>query len=53
MSVYLSEAQNIIPLHTLHTVYVYTVYLLIHKGNGRGELNQRGGWRGNSSQSWV
>jgi hypothetical protein len=30
--VYLSEAQN----PTLHTVYVYTVYVLIHTGKGRG-----------------
>jgi hypothetical protein len=45
------EAQNPIPPSPLHTIYVFTVYN-IHTGKG-GELNQREGWRGNSSQSWV
>jgi hypothetical protein len=40
----------------LHTVYVYTVYVLINTGEG-AELNQRGGERGNKveyrSHSWV
>ncbi len=35
-----------------HTVYLYTVYLFIQEGGGE-ELNQREGYRGNSSQSWV
>jgi hypothetical protein len=32
--VYLSEAQNPIPLPPLHTVYVFTVYLFTHKERG-------------------
>jgi hypothetical protein len=47
--VYLSEAQN--PISSPFSVYVYTVYLFT-KGRG-GELNQREGYSGNSSQSWV
>jgi hypothetical protein len=31
---------------------VYTVYLFTYGGGG-GEFNQREGYRGNSSQSWV
>jgi hypothetical protein len=46
MSVYLSEAQNIIPLHTLHTVYVYTVLYCIftysqREGEGGVESERR------------
>ncbi len=37
---------------SLHTVYVYTVYLFTQRKGG-GRLNQREGKRGNSSQSWV
>ncbi len=46
--VYLSEAQNLIPPSPLHTVYVYTVYVLTVLAQGRGEggeLNQRECWR--------
>jgi hypothetical protein len=35
-----------------YTMYVYTVYLFT-QGRGGGELNQREGYKGNSSQSWV
>ncbi len=38
-------------LSPLHTIYVYTVYLF-HR-EMEGELKQREGERGNSSQSWV
>ncbi len=55
--VYLSEVQNPILSHPLHTVYEYEYLysILIHTGKGGGgeELNQRGGERGGSSQSWV
>ncbi len=49
--VYLSEAPNPItpPLYTLYTC----IMLQIHKGKGgrRGDLNQREGERGNTSQN--
>ncbi len=58
--VYLSEAQNPIPSPPPYTLYIqytcihYTVYLFTQgRGEGGGELNQREGERGNSSQSWV
>ncbi len=38
------------PPPPIHTVCVYTVYLFTREG---GDLNQREGERGNSSQSWV
>jgi hypothetical protein len=41
--VYFSEAQNPIPPSPLHTVYVYTVYVLIYTGKGGGDLNHREG----------
>jgi hypothetical protein len=44
------------PHYTLYTFLQYsTQYLFnIHTGTGgQGELNQREGYRGNSSQSWV
>jgi hypothetical protein len=53
--VYLSEAPNLIRtlLHTVHC----TVYDTYSHREGRGELNQREGERGNSgeyrSQTWV
>jgi hypothetical protein len=37
----------------LHTVYVHTVYQFTQGRGEGGELNQREGERGNSSQSWV
>ncbi len=40
--VYLSKAQNCTRVYSM----------LIHTGKG-GELNQREGFMGNSSQSWV
>jgi hypothetical protein len=40
--VYLFEAQNPIP-SSLHTVYVYAVYLFSYGKGGGGELNQREG----------
>ncbi len=35
-----------------YTLYVYRIHIHSGKGGG-GELNQREGWRGNSSKSWV
>ncbi len=32
--------------------YIYVLYFYFGKGGGVGELNQREGQRGNSSQSW-
>ncbi len=52
---YLSEAPS--PPHTnppTHCIRVYSI--LIHTGKGGrggGEMNQREGYRGNISQSWV
>ncbi len=40
------------PPPPLQTVYVRVYSINIHTGGG-GELNQREGKRGNSSQSWV
>jgi len=41
------------PSYTLY-MCIGTVYLFIQEGEGAGgELNQREGVRGNSSQSWV
>ncbi len=38
----------------LHTVYMSAIYLFTQRsGGGGGELNQRVGKRGNSSQSWF
>ncbi len=50
---YLSETQNPIPPPLLHTAYEYIVYLFTQGEGGGGELNQRDGYRGDSSQSWV
>jgi hypothetical protein len=47
---YLPEAQYPIPPPLTHcTVYVYIIYY----SHREGELNQREGERGNSSQSWI
>ncbi len=51
--VYLSKAQILIPSPPLHIVYVYTIYLFTQEEGEGGEVNQREGWRGNSSQSCV
>ncbi len=50
--VYLSEAKNPIPL-PLHTVNEYTVYLFTQGRGEGGEVNQREGYWGNSSQTRV
>jgi hypothetical protein len=42
--------------HLTHYIRVYTIQynnIIIHTGKGGGELNQREGEKGNSSQSWV
>ena len=49
----LPEAQNPMPPSHLHTVYVNTVYLFTQGRGGGGELNQREGKMGNSSQNWI
>ncbi len=50
----LSEAQTPIPPPPSYTLYVCIQYSYSHReGGSRGELNQREGVRGNSSQSWV
>ncbi len=49
--VYLTEAQKPIPPPLTHCIRVYNTYS--HVEGGGGELNQREGERGNSSQSWV
>ncbi len=36
-----------------HTVYLYCTFDTGKRGRGEGELNQKEGQRGNSSQSWV
>jgi hypothetical protein len=49
--IFINLEDNIAPPPPLHTVYVYKVYLFA-KGSGEGgELNQREGYKGNSSQS--
>jgi hypothetical protein len=47
--VYMTKAQNPIPPPP-HSVYVYTVCLVIQARRGGGELNQREGERGNRGQ---
>ncbi len=53
--VYLSEAQNPIPPPPpTQCILVYRILIYTGKGGGEGwRLNQREGYRGNSSQSWV
>jgi hypothetical protein len=53
--VYLSEAQNPITPPLTHCICVYSIRYLFtqERGGTGGELNQREGVRGNSSQSWV
>ncbi len=58
--VYLSEPPpyRYLPPYTLYTCILYTVYCILytysHREGGRGgEMNQREGWRGSRSQSWV
>jgi hypothetical protein len=54
--VYLSEAQSPIfppPPPHIHRIRVYSVFIHTGKWKGGGGLNQREGYRDNSSQSWV
>jgi hypothetical protein len=50
---YLSHAQNPIPLPPSYTLYMCIQYTYLFTQGSGGELNQREGVRGNSSQSWV
>jgi hypothetical protein len=46
--------QNLKPPPPLtHCIRIYHIIIPTGKGEGGGELNQREGYRGNSSQSWV
>jgi hypothetical protein len=51
--VYLSEAHNPISPPYTHCIRVNGILIHTGKGEGGGELNQREGERGNSSQSCV